>query len=209
MNRQSEIHSQISGLEGRENLTDAEKTQLAALNREWNANKREITLLNQEREAAKNAKPMDVNAQMREIVKAVREGKLNGDFLLKRTATSTITSGIIQPGEKTNMESAGIPVTIQELIKPLEAELIYGKIGLKVQTGVRGKIQWPVLDNSVEVSVGEELDEVDTKVLASVAPSTNVCWLCPLRQSRLASLVRSYRTSRASSSPVQRRPTPR
>jgi HK97 family phage major capsid protein len=57
-------------------------------------------------------------------------------------------------------------VTIQELIKPLEAELIYGKIGLKVQTGVRGKIQWPVLDNSVEVSVGEELDEVDTKVLA-------------------------------------------
>lgn len=166
MNRQEEIHSQMSGLEGRENLTDAEKTQLAALTREWNANKREITLLNQEREAAKNAAPKDVNAQMREIVKAVREGKLNGDFLLKRTATSTITSGIIQSGEKTNMESAGIPVTIQELIKPLEAELIYGKIGLKVQTGVRGKIQWPVLDNSVEVSVGEELDEVDTKVLA-------------------------------------------
>lgn len=167
MNRQEEIHSQMSGLEGRENLTDAEKTQLAALTREWNANKREITLLNQEREAAKNAKPMDVNAQMREIVKAVREGKLNGDFLLKRTAaTSTITSAVIQQDEKTNMESAGIPVTIQELIKPLEAELIYGKIGLKVQTGVRGKIQWPVLDNSVEVSVGEELDEVDTKVLA-------------------------------------------
>ena len=167
MNRQEEIHSQLSGLEGRENLTDAEKTQLASLNREWNANKREITLLNQEREAAKNAKPKDVNAQMREIVKAVREGKLNGDFVLTRTTpTSTITSAVIQSDEKTNMESAGIPVTIQELIKPLEAELIYGKIGLKVQTGVRGKIQWPVLDNSVEVSVGEELDEVDTKVLS-------------------------------------------
>lgn len=167
MNRQEEIHSQMTGLEGRENLTDAEKTQLASLTREWNANKREITLLNQEREAAKNAKPKDVNAQMREIVKAVREGKLNGDFVLTRTTpTSTITSAVIQQDEKTNMESAGIPVTIQELIKPLEAELIYGKIGLKVQTGVRGKIQWPVLDNSVEVSVGEELDEVDTKVLS-------------------------------------------
>jgi len=166
LNRQEEIHSQISGLEGRENLTDAEKTQLASLNREWNANKREITLLNQEREAAKNAKPKDVNAQLREIVKAVREGRMDGDFLLKRTAaTSAITSGVIQPGEKTNMESAGIPVTIESIIKPLEAELVYDKVGLKVQTGVRGKIQWPVLDNSIEVSVGGELDEVETKVL--------------------------------------------
>ena len=166
MNRQEEIHSQLSGLEGRENLTDAEKTQLASLNREWNANKREITLLNQERDAAKNAPKKDVNAQLREIVKAVREGRMEGDFLLKRTAaTSAITSGVIQPGEKTNMESAGIPVTIESIIKPLEAELVYDKVGLKVQTGVRGKIQWPVLDNSIEVSVGGELDEVETKVL--------------------------------------------
>ena len=30
---------------------------------------------------------------------------------------------------------------------------------------MRGKIQWPVLDNSIEVSVGGELDTVDTKVL--------------------------------------------
>ena len=166
MNRQEEIHSQMSGLEGRENLTDAEKTQLASLTREWKSNLREITLLNQEREAAKNAPKKDVNAQLREIVKAVREGRMEGDFLLKRTAaTSAITSGVIQPGEKTNMESAGIPVTIESIIKPLEAELVYDKVGLKVQTGVRGKIQWPVLDNSIEVSVGGELDEVETKVL--------------------------------------------
>jgi len=168
MNRQSEIHTELSGLEGRE-LNEQETAKHAQLVREWEANKREITLLNQEREAAKNAKPKTANQMFREAVKAVREGRLDGDFVLGRegaTPTSTITSGVIQSGEKTNMESAGIPVSIQELIKPLEAELIYGKIGLKVQTGVRGKIQWPVLDNSVEVSVGEELDEVDTKVLS-------------------------------------------
>ena len=163
-NRQEAIHTELNGLEGRE-LNEQEKAQHAALLREWEANKREITLLNIEREAAASAPKKSANQMLRETVKAVREGKLDGNFALTREATSTITSGIIQGGEKTNMESAGIPVSIQDIIKPLDAELVYNKVGLKVQTGVRGKIQWPVLDNSIEVSVGGELDTVDTKVL--------------------------------------------
>ena len=163
-NRQKAIHTELNGLEGRE-LNEQEKAQHAALLREWEANKREITLLNIEREAAASAPKKSANQLLRETVKAVREGKVDGNFVLTREATSTITSGIIQVGEKTNMETAGIPVSIQDIIKPLEAELVYNKVGLKVQTGVRGKIQWPVLDNSIEVSVGGELDTVDTKVL--------------------------------------------
>lgn len=163
-NRQNAIHTELNGLEGRE-LNEQEKAQHAALLREWEANKREITLLNIEREAAASAPKKTANQLLRETVKAVREGKVDGNFVLTREATSTITSGIIQGGEKTNMESAGVPVSIQDIIKPLEAELVYSKVGLKVQTGVRGKIQWPVLDNSIEVSVGGELDTVDTKVL--------------------------------------------
>ncbi len=163
-NRQNAIHTELNGLEGRE-LNEQEKAQHAALLREWEANKREITLLNIERDAAAAAPKKSANQLLRETVKAVREGKVDGNFVLTREATSTITSGIIQVGEKTNMETAGIPVSIQDLIKPLEAELVYNKVGLKVQTGVRGKIQWPVLDNSIEVSVGGELDTVDTKVL--------------------------------------------
>ena len=163
-NRQEAIHTELNGLEGRE-LNEQEKAQHAALLREWEANKREITLLNIEREAAASAPKKTANQLLRETVKAVREGKVDGNFVLTREATSTITSSIIQGGEKTNMESAGIPVSIQDIIKPLDAELVYNKVGLKVQTGVRGKIQWPVLDNSIEVSVGGELDTVDTKVL--------------------------------------------
>ena len=163
-NRQEAIHTELNGLEGRE-LNEQEKAQHAALLREWEANKREITLLNIEREAAASAPKKSANQMFRETVKAVREGKVDGNFALTREATSTITSGIIQGGEKTNMETAGIPLSIQDLIKPLDAELVYSKVGLKVQTGVRGKIQWPVLDNSIEVSVGGELDTVDTKVL--------------------------------------------
>ena len=163
-NRQEAIHTELNGLEGRE-LNEQEKAQHAALLREWEANKREITLLNIEREAAASAPKKTANQMLRETVKAVREGKLDGNFVLTREATQTITSGIIQVGEKTNMETAGIPLSIQDIIKPLDAELVYNKVGLKVQTGVRGKIQWPVLDNSIEVSVGGELDTVDTKVL--------------------------------------------
>lgn len=163
-NRQNAIHTELNGLEGRE-LNEQEKAQHAALLREWEANKREITLLNIEREAAASAPKKSANQLLRETVKAVREGKVDGNFVLTREATPTITSGIIQVGEKTNMETAGIPVSIQDIIKPLDAELVYSKVGLKVQTGVRGKIQWPVLDNSIEVSVGGELDTVDTKVL--------------------------------------------
>ena len=163
-NRQEAIHTELNGLEGRE-LNEQEKAQYASLLSEWGKNNREITLLNMEREAAASAPKKSANQLLRETVKAVREGKVDGNFVLTREATSTITSSIIQGGEKTNMESAGIPVSIQDIIKPLDAELVYNKVGLKVQTGVRGKIQWPVLDNSIEVSVGGELDTVDTKVL--------------------------------------------
>ena len=163
-NRQEAIHTELNALEGRE-LNEQEKDKYASLLSEWGKNNREITLLNIEREAAASAPKKSANQMLRETVKAVREGKLDGNFALTREATQTITSGIIQVGEKTNMETAGIPLSIQDIIKPLDAELVYSKVGLKVQTGVRGKIQWPVLDNSIEVSVGGELDTVDTKVL--------------------------------------------
>lgn len=164
-NRQEAIHAELNGLEGRENLTEEEKKKFNSLKGEWNRNLREVSLLEMERNAAVSAPKKSANQLLRETVKTVREGKVDGNFVLSREANSTITSGIIQVGEKTNMETAGIPVSIQDIIKPLDAELVYSKVGLKVQTGVRGKIQWPVLDNSIEVSVGGELDTVDTKVL--------------------------------------------
>ena len=114
-NRQNAIHTELNGLEGRE-LNEQEKAQHAALLREWEANKREITLLNIEREAAASAPKKSANQLLRETVKAVREGKVDGNFVLTREATSTITSGIIQVGEKSNMETAGVPVSIQDII---------------------------------------------------------------------------------------------
>jgi HK97 family phage major capsid protein len=155
--RELESKLQTATAEEREDLLK----QYAALEREANRLQIELAMANNNREE----KPVDVNTQMREAIKQVRSHQADGDFLMKREATPIITSGIIQGGEKTNMASAGIPLTIKDLINPLGMGTIYEKLGLQVATGVRGNIQWPCLDTSAEVSVGGELDEAETKTL--------------------------------------------
>ena len=155
--RELESKLQTATAEEREDLLK----QYAALEREANRLQIEMAMANNKREE----KPVDANTQMREAIKMVRSHQADGDFLMKRAATTTITSGIIQNGEKTNMTSAGIPLTIKDLINPLGMGTIYEKLGLQVATGVRGNIQWPCLDTSAEVSVGGELDEAETKTL--------------------------------------------
>lgn len=155
--RELESKLQTATAEEREDLLK----QYAALEREANRLQIEMAMANNKREE----NPVDANTQMREAIKMVRSHQADGDFLMKRAATTTITSGIIQNGEKTNMASAGIPLTIKDLINPLGMGTIYEKLGLQVATGVRGNIQWPCLDTSAEVSVGGELDEAETKTL--------------------------------------------
>lgn len=155
--RELESKLQTATAEEREDLLK----QYAALEREAQRLQIELAMANNKREE----KPVDVNTQMREAIKQVRSHQADGDFLMKREATPIITSGIIQGGEKTNMASAGIPLTIKDLINPLGMGTIYEKLGLQVATGVRGNIQWPCLDTSAEVSVGGELDEAETKTL--------------------------------------------
>lgn len=155
--RELESKLQTATAEEREDLLK----QYAALEREANRLQIEMAMANNKREE----KPVDANTQMREAIKQVRRHQAEGDFLMKREATPIITSGIIQGGEKTNMASAGIPLTIKDLINPLGMGTIYEKLGLQVATGVRGNIQWPCLDTSAEVSVGGELDEAETKTL--------------------------------------------
>lgn len=162
--RQEEINAQLNGFEGRE-LNDGEKAQQGALMREWEANKRQITVMNQAREAAKNAPAANPNAQFRELVKKVARREVDGNIKMLREATDAITSGVIQANETTNMASAGLPVTIVDLLRPLESELIYDKLGIRVATGVRGQIQWPALNTAVEATVGGEHDEVEKKAL--------------------------------------------
>lgn len=161
-----ELNEKLATFESRE-LNEQEQADYNATLRAFNAAKREVELDNLAREAARTAPAMSKNAQLREIVQAVRTREMSGDFRLTRedAPTNIVTAGVIQAGEKTNMESAGLPVTIQELVNPLEMGLIYDVLGLKVATGVRGQIVWPYLANAVEASVGGETAEVDSKAL--------------------------------------------
>lgn len=118
-----------------------------------------------QREAAEANMPKaqkDANQQMRELVKSVREHKIGGEFQVRQ---NTITSSVINSGELNNMTSAGIPLTIKDLINPLEMGLIYDKLGIKVATGVKGQIQWPCLDSYAQVTVGGELSSAGQATL--------------------------------------------
>lgn len=70
------------------------------------------------------------------------------DFETRATTTSTS----VEPAR---------PSIIQEIIQPLEAELIHTQLGLKIQTGVVGQPVWPILA-AVEASLaGEDAALVD------------------------------------------------
>lgn len=164
LSRQNEINDQIGAFEGRE-LNAEEQKSYEGLLREFEANKRAITTINQAREAAKNTPAKSANARLRELVTKVRTREVDGQFLMQREATDAITSGVIQSGGVSNIESAGLPITIKELINPLDSPLIYNQLGIKIATGVRGQLQWPVLDSVVEATVGGELDAVPSSVI--------------------------------------------
>lgn len=101
------------------------------------------------------------NQQWREVINGVRNHTVDGDFRITRE----VTSGIINTGDVNNMESAGLPLTINDLIEPLEMDLIYGNLGIKIATGVHGQIMWPYLDTVAEVTVaGETVELGDTNL---------------------------------------------
>lgn len=148
-------------------MTNLEGEQLAAKQRELNALIADYQFENAEmqREALQPKQTVSANQQMREIVKQVRTHQMDGDFMLKRDSQNVITSVVPVSGDLNNMTAAGIPLTIKELINPMEMGLIYQGLGIQVATGVRGQIQWPCLDTAAEVSVGGELDDAADKTL--------------------------------------------
>jgi HK97 family phage major capsid protein len=76
------------------------------------------------------------------------------EYVLAREAMTT-----------TDIEAGGmVPLTIKDVIPPLEMGLIFDKVGIQVQTGVKGNIQWPAL-GAIEASiVGEAVAVNETKI---------------------------------------------
>lgn len=100
----------------------------------------------------KPANEKSANALLREaLIEAKKSGKT--EFVLQREITNVIID-----------EGGLIPVSVKDVVGPLEKGLIYGEVGIPVQTGVVGNIQWPIL-GSVEAEIVGETVELTDKTL--------------------------------------------
>lgn len=113
-----------------------------------------------------NAKPnvqKSKNALIREALQGAM-GSQQKEFAVKREWVDGVEMADIAAGGM-------VPLTIKDILPPLEMGLIWDKVGIPVETGVIGDISWPVM-GSVEASVlGEKETLTDTGVdLSNIKP---------------------------------------
>jgi HK97 family phage major capsid protein len=113
-----------------------------------------------------NAKPnvqKSKNALLREAFQGAM-GSQQKEFVVKREWVDGVEVADIAAGGM-------VPLTIKDILPPLEMGLIWDKVGIPVETGVIGDISWPVM-GSVEASVvGEKAELTDTGVdLSNIKP---------------------------------------
>ena len=135
-------------------MTQEENIKYQQLQSDFNKVGREI-MMNVDIVNMKNSQPKaekTANQLMREALReAKREGK--AEFALKREiTTSTIDTGGL------------IPLTIKDILPPLEMGLIFDKIGIPIQTGVTGNLQWPVMGGGEAEILGETEELSDSTV---------------------------------------------
>lgn len=113
-----------------------------------------------------NAKPnvqKSKNALLREAFQGAM-GSQQKEFAVKREWVDGVEVADIAAGGM-------VPLTIKDILPPLEMGLIWDKVGIQVETGVIGDISWPVM-GSVEASIlGEKEELTDTGVnLSAIKP---------------------------------------
>lgn len=135
-------------------MTQEENIKYQQLQSDFNKVGREI-MMNVDIVNMKNSQPKTektANQLMREALReAKREGK--AEFALKREITTT------------SIDAGGlIPLTIKDILPPLEMGLIFDKIGIPIQTGVTGNLQWPVMGDGEAEILGETEELSDSTV---------------------------------------------
>lgn len=106
-----------------------------------------------------NAKPnvqKSKNALLREAFQGAM-GSKEKSFAVKREWVDGIEVADVTAGGM-------VPLTIKDILPPLEMGLIFDKVGIPVETGVVGDISWPIM-GSVEASISGEKEKLtDTGV---------------------------------------------
>ena len=145
------------------------------------AEKREYDTL--QSDFAKIGRELALNADVVSMKKLTTEVKPTQGEMLREVMNTAMTKGsksefVVAMREWTDgveladMVNGGmIPLTIKDILPPLEMGLIFDKVGIKLETGVIGDISWPVL-GSVEASIkGEKEALTDTGIdLSNITP---------------------------------------
>ena len=162
LDRQSSINDNLNALDetlAQRELTEQERTNRAALQREFSSLQREIdvcareyTALYQseqaEREAKHNAPIANACQQLRELLKGVRATKGSREITLNPVSGNA--NGSIA-------DAGAINLTVHDIIPTLNEGLGL-PVGLRIVTGVVGNEVWPVsLDDAEVQEIGENV----------------------------------------------------
>lgn len=163
------------------------------------AEKREYDTL--QSDFAKLGRELSLNADMVSSLKNSSSEVKSQEALLREVLAEAAKKGgkseyVITAREWTNgidmakvAEGGMIPLTIKDILPPLEQGLIHDKVGIPIETGVMGDIQWPVL-GAVEATVkGEKESLADTGIDMSkvVAKKVRVGITIPVSGSAITS----------------------
>lgn len=168
MTLQREINDQLAGFDSkvqkREELTDDEKKTREQLLSDYDTNKREITLLLQEKQAKslQVTPKKDVNAELREFF---REAKPGQKFIIPMTREA-ISYGSQGVGQYPGTEGFVQGITVVDLIPTDRPDGdILSMAGVPMVTGVTGnKIQWAYA-GGVEAVFANELAATTERVI--------------------------------------------
>lgn len=159
-------------------LTDKAQAEKRELSAEENVEYQKL-----QSDFAKLGREISMNADMVVSLKNKPEVKMTQGAMLREAMKSAMTRGCksefivaqrewVDGVELADVTEGGmIPLTIKDILPPLEMGLIFDKLGIQVETGVMGDIQWPVV-GSVEASIkGEKVALTDTGIdFSSISP---------------------------------------
>ena len=157
------LNELASKLESKEELTE---TQREEISRESFELRGELDCINMQ--CASAMAYMAAEQQGREVTRSRNEvfRELLNDIRTGKRHEREISLSVLTDNAKNNIVSAGADmVTVEDIMPNLSEGLIWGKVGLKVQTGVAGNIVWPYATDNVKiVEVGETVQLSDQDI---------------------------------------------
>lgn len=165
-----EINTRIGELADSIETEKRELTPEEITERDGLVNERERIKLDLAREGVTLDVPVEQTRALafEDIVNGIRERAVPDEY---RSFVENGKDIILRAGQDSSTVGAITPLTIGDIIKPLEQGLILGKVGAKMQYGMDGAWQFPIVAGVEAKVVGEDVKVSDSKIdIDKIAP---------------------------------------